>query len=276
MPLGLPIAALPFGGLAALPPGWVAAGLIDVIGPLLVVAFWVIRQVVVSLKEQRELDKARKEAEERGEQWPPAEPVPADAEAVVEAGDVIPPRPVSPAAKPAQVDLRSEVEEFLRRAAQGNAAPAPQPAKKPPLDPFDEPPRRKRRQTPASQAPAPQATTSQAANRQPSNFDVQVEGPVRRGTLRHLPESQLAENAAHLGEQIAAADDRVEARLHEKFDNRLGTLMNRPGGAQPAPVEPTKEPTTAAGRIRKKLIAPGGAREAVILSEILRSPVDRF
>lgn len=269
MPLGLPIAALP--------PGWVAAGLIDVIGPLLVVAFWVIRQVVVSLREQRELDKARKEAEERGEQWPPAEEAAkVDDAAVVENPAGIPARLPAPAAKPAQVDLRSEVEEFLRRAAQGNAAPAPQPAKKPPLDPFDEPPRRKRRQTPAPQAPAPQATTPQAAKRQPSNFDVQVEGPVRRGTLRHLPESQLAENAAHLGEQIAAADDRVEARLHEKFDNRLGTLMNRPGGAQPAAVEPTKEPTTAAGRIRKKLIAPGGAREAVILSEILRSPVDRF
>lgn len=265
MPLGLPIAALP--------PGWVAAGLIDVIGPLLVVAFWVIRQVVVSLREQRELDKARKEAEERGEQWPPAEEAARVDEPALEVAEAPAAKPI---AKPAQVDLRSEVEEFLRRAAQGNAAPAPQPAKKPPLDPFDEPPRRKRRQTPTPQAPAPQATTSQAAKRQPSNFDVQVEGPVRRGPLRHLPESQLAENAAHLGDNITTADEREDARLHEKFDNRLGTLMNRPGGAQPATVEPTKEPTTAAGRIRKQLIAPGGARQAVILSEILRSPVDRF
>jgi hypothetical protein len=259
MILGLPLAAA---------PGWVAAGLIDVIGPLLVVAFWVIRQVVVSLREQRELEKARKEAEERGEQWPPAEEAARVDEPVLE---VVEAPAAKPIAKPAQVDLRSEVEEFLRRAAQGNAAPAPQPAKKPPLDPFDEPPRRKRPK-PAT----PQATTPKAAKRQPSNFDVQVEGPVRRGSLRHLPESQLAENAAHLGENITTADEREGARLHEKFDNRLGTLMNRPGGAQPAAVEPTKEPTTAAGRIRKQLIAPGGARQAVILSEILRSPVDRF
>jgi hypothetical protein len=259
MILGLPLAAA---------PGWVAAGLIDVIGPLLVVAFWVIRQVVVSLREQRELDKARKEAEERGEQWPPAEEAARVDEPVLEVAEAPAPKPI---AKPAQVDLRSEVEEFLRRAAQGNAAPAPQPAKKPPLDPFDEPPRRKRPKPANTQATAPKAT-----KRQPSNFDVQVDAPVRRGTLRHLPESQLAENAAHLGDNITTADEREDARLHEKFDNRLGTLMNRPGGAQPAAVEPTKEPTTAAGRIRKQLIAPGGARQAVILSEILRSPVDRF
>lgn len=263
--------------IAAAAPGWLAAGLIDVIGPLLVVAFWVIRQVVVSLKEQRELDKARKEAEERGEQWPPAEPVPAEAEAVVEAGDVIPPRPVNPASKPAQVDLRSEVEEFLRRAAQGNAAPAPKPAKKPPLDPFDEPPRRKRPKPAIPQSKAPSTTANKPSNLDvPRSVDVQGEAPVRRVALRHLPESQLAENAAQLGANIASADDRVEARLHEKFDHRLGNLMSRPVGAEPTVAEPTKEPTTAAGRIRKQLVAPGGARQAVILSEILRSPVDRF
>jgi hypothetical protein len=260
--------------IAAAAPGWLAAGLIDVIGPLLVVAFWVIRQVVVSLKEQRELDKARKEAEERGEQWPPAEEAAkVDDAAVVENPAGIPARPPAPAAKPAQVDLRSEVEEFLRRAAQGNAAPAPQPTKKPPLDPFDEPPRRKRPKPAVPQSKAPSKTANEPSNFDvPRNFDVQIEAPVRRVALRHLPESQLAENAAQLGANIASADDRVEARLHEKFDHRLGNLMSRPGGAEPTAVEPT----SAAGRIRKQLAAPGGARQAVILSEILRSPVDRF
>lgn len=260
--------------IAAAAPGWLAAGLIDVVGPLLVVAFWVIRQVVVSLKEQRELDKARKEAEERGEPWPPAEEAARVDEPVLEIDEA---QAAKPVAKPAQVDLRSEVEEFLRRAAQGNAAPAPQPTNKPPLDPFDEPPRRKRPKPAASQSKARSKTASQPRNFDGAgNFDVQVDAPVRRVALRHLPESQLAENAAHLGEKIATADDRVEARLHEKFDHRLGNLMSRPGGAEPTVAEPTKEPTSAAGRIRKQLAAPGGARQAVILSEILRSPVDRF
>ena len=256
MPLVFPIAAAP--------QGWLAAGLIDAIGPLLVVAFWVIRQVLVSLKEQRELDQARKEAEEKGQPWPPEdEAVRVDKPALEQAAA---PEQNPGAPKPAQADLRSEVEEFLRRASQGNAAPAAPPTKKPPLDPFDEPPRRQRRQTPPAPAPKPRQAEVQ--------IDSPRKSPARRESLRHLPESQLAEHAAHLGETIGEAEDREEARRHEKFDNRLGTLMNRPGGAESAPVEP--KPANAASRIKKALASPSGAREAVILSEILRSPVERF
>ncbi|QDV72377.1 hypothetical protein [Botrimarina mediterranea] len=263
---------MPFAPLtAALPPGLFAAGFLDAIGPLLVVAFWVIRQVLVGLKEQRELDKARGEAEEKGQPWPPDEAQRVD-EPILEIADEPAPKP---AAKPVQADLRSEVEEFLRRAAQGDAAPPQPPAKKPPLDPFEEPPRRQRRQSPPPQQDLPKPVTrrSQSPTRAASNLDVQAESPqpARRGPLRHLPESQLAENAAHLGENISTADDRVEARLHEKFDHRLGTLMNRPGGAEAK----VAEPASAAARIRKALVTPGGARDAVILSEILRSPADR-
>ena len=264
--------------IAALPPGWLAAGLIDVIGPLLVVAFWVIRQVLVGLKEQRELDKARKEAEERGEPWPPVEeaaPVEAPIERPVVQEAKAPALPKQTLPKPAQVDLRSEVEEFLRRAAQGAAgpAPAPQPAPKPPLDPFDEPPRRKRPKSAIPQAKAPKTKANKPGNfNVPRSLDIEADSPAPPVALRRLPESQLAENAAHLGENIATADERVEARLHEKFDHRLGNLTSRPSDS-PAT---TAEPASAAGRIRRALVAPGGAREAVILSEILRSPADRL
>lgn len=255
---------------AALPPGLLAAGLIDAIGPLLVVAFWVIRQVLVSLKEQREIERARQAADERGEPWPPAGKGGVADEVVLEepaaARAELADPPPQPAPQPAQADLRSEVEEFLRRASNPGAAPAPQPKEKRSLDPFDDRPTRKRR--PVTRQPSVQPTKAQ----QSSTVERRVERPptAARVSLRHLPESQLAENAAHLGESIATADDRVEARLHDKFDHRLGSLAGRTAG----PAAAATEPVTTAARIRQTLTKPGGAREAVILSEILRYPPD--
>jgi hypothetical protein len=254
-----------------------AAGWIDSLGPLLVVGFWIIRQVYVAVQEQRELERAKQEAAERGEPWPPRpiepelpEPL-GENPPVVMAGD----QPAQPKAPP-QDDLRSEIEEFLRRA--GMPAPAAPAAPPPPaaedrprpprrqLDPFDEPPRKPRppKQRPPVQRPRPVATPT------PPRTQAKPEGAGSTQGLRRLPESQLAEQAAHLGEQIAQSDDRLEARLHDKFDHRLGNLE----GAKAKPATKAAEAPSAAGRIRGMLTRPGGVRDAIILSEILRRPSD--
>lgn len=257
--------------MSPLAAGWplLAAGWIDGIGPLLVVVFWVIRQVMVGLKEQREVERAREEAAERGEAWPPEDDEPIGEPVLLEEPPVAAgaPKPQQAQPKPAQADLRSEVEEFLRRAANQGAPPAQQkpaqsPKPKPSLDPFDEPVRQ--RPSAAKPKPAPPIEIELAPEPTPATF--------RSRELRHLPESQLAEQAAHLGETIGLADDRVEARLHEKFDHRLGKLTDQPTSPKAA----VGEPGGPAARIRKALATPGGAREAVILSEILRRPADQL
>jgi FtsZ-interacting cell division protein ZipA len=258
-------------------PGLLAAGLIDAIGPLLVVAFWVIRQVLIGLKEQRESERARQEAIERGEPWRQGddevaeEAVLAEPAAAGRAERVERAEAAAPAQQAGQADLRSEVEEFLRRAANPGAPPAPRPAEKRPLDPFDDRPTRPRK--PPRPQRSEQASVPQQAGKAPPKIEPT---PAPRGSLRHLPESQLAENAAHLGESIATADDRVEARLHDKFDHRLGSYAARPVTSTSSPSAPVAEPASAAARIRGMLSKPGGARDAMILSEILRFPSDRI
>ena len=97
-----------------------------------------------------------------------------------------------------------------------------------------------------------------------------------RQHMGHLKESTLAEQAAHLGEQVAQADDRVAARLHEKFDHKLGKLQarntqRRSEAAAAAVLEPTSAESIAA-----LLANPDSIRNAIVLNEILQRPTDRW
>lgn len=249
--------------LTPLPTAW-----IEGIGPLLVVVFWVIQAIYRAINEQKEVEQAREAQPEDGA--PPA--------------GRMPPRQVveGPGGQPPEGDLRSEIDEFLKRVSEefdpepvkeAKAAPAPElidaePRPRAPLDPFEEPPRRPRRLpkvvVPTNEPKLDLTIDSPAIRPEP-------EPAKSRQELRRLPESQLAEQAAHLGERIAGADDRVEARLHEKFDHKLGKL-----GSQQSAVGETKpeESLTGAQRIKALLARPGGVREAIVLSEILRRPSD--
>ncbi|TWT99917.1 hypothetical protein Pla108_08600 [Botrimarina colliarenosi] len=271
---------MPFTPLAAesslLAAGWVAAGWMDGIGPLLVVAFWVLRQVMVTIRDQKEA--ADPENPGREARWDDREALPDDlpradgpprAEGRPRAERA--PQP-APAAK--QADLRSEVEEFLRRATQQHQPggdPAPPKPRRQPIDPFEEPPQRApRRQPPPARQQPSKTTPVEAADaerepRRPRPSD----SMTQRSEMRHLPESQLAEQAAHLGESLSQTDERLEERLHQKFDHRLGNIAERPAASAAA------EPDSAAARIKKALKRPGGVGEAVILAEILRRPSDR-
>ncbi|MEM6329895.1 MAG: hypothetical protein AAF790_06570, partial [Planctomycetota bacterium] len=101
-----------------------------------------------------------------------------------------------------------------------------------------------------------------------------VEDHVREHIGR-LRESQLAENASHLGEQLAQTDERMAARLHEKFDTKLGRLGERASD----PSQPAAGATgdgDIAGSIAEMLANPEGVRNAVLLNEILQRPTDRW
>lgn len=255
----------------ALPLAW-----IEGVGPLLVVVFWVIQAIYRAINEQKEIEQAKED----------------QAAKEARAAGGLPPRQVvdGPEGPPPEGgDLRSEIDEFLKKVSEefdpppvkeAKAAPDPTPMavepqrpRRKPIDPFEEPPRR-RRQKPSVVIRTPEPDPE-------PEIELTIEPPrpeaaevKSRRELRHLPESQLAEQAAHLGERIAGADDRVEARLHEKFDHRLGKLRSAQAD-QPAAPEP-EERLTGAQRIKALLARPGGVREAVVLSEILRRPSDQI
>ncbi|MEQ8848637.1 hypothetical protein [Botrimarina sp.] len=272
------------------------------IGSIVVLLIVVARQVMVAFKEQKEAEEAKRRAAERAEkrgqqggqqggrpvELPPRQVV-RDQRADAHAGRERQAEPVE--AKADQGELRSEVEEFLRRVGQmqeeqavGPARPEPdeppqRPRRRGPLDPFEEPPRRKPTARPKRPAPESQIELLVDPDEAASRADEAIqqrrlqEQRDRQRQLRHLPESQLAEQAAHLGESIALADDRLEERLQQTFEHRLGRLGSRPAAAAAEFEAP--RPASTAARIRALLKTPAGVRDAVILSEILRRPGER-
>ncbi|QDU91398.1 hypothetical protein Pla175_48200 [Pirellulimonas nuda] len=220
------------------------------LAPLLLIIFWVVRQVF-------EAAKGEKPQPQPGAKKPPVRPTP----------------PAAAAAGRPQNDLRSEVDDFLRRTGRApeNRGPEKRPAAAQPARPprrprlellvedTPEPPRRKRlsedQQQPAS-APTPTA------------FEHKVDPQRAVGDrLKHLAESQLAENAAHMGDDIAQSDERLEARLHQTFDHRLGKLQSR----EQAPAAAVAGPTPAE-QLFSMLSTPSGMQQAVLLNEVLRRP----
>jgi hypothetical protein len=249
--------------------------LLEGIGPLLLVIFWVIRQVMVATAEAKA---RKKDAEPEPFEGFPERPVRRPQQRVGEAERG--PVELGPAgdrrAEGGQRDLRNEVEEFLRRINETGqpAAPADSPPKRPArgVDPFDEPARRTKPRRPASVESAAPTETSVSAD--PAAMS---RTEAARATFNR-PKSHLAEQAAHLGQKIAQTDERAADRVHQKFDHQVGTIgpsaTANPGRSQETPGTAPKD--TRAKQLRERLASPAGMREAILLNEILSRPVDRW
>jgi hypothetical protein len=84
----------------------------------------------------------------------------------------------------------------------------------------------------------------------------------------------IGRQADSLGDEVALADDRMEAQLQRKFDHRVGTLTRSSASTiSPQDVSPG---SSAAREFRELLARPGGMRQMVIASEILRRPEERW
>ena len=242
--------------------GWLAAGWLDVVGPLIAILFLVLQQVLTGKED------ADKKTPPLRRPKPPQD------------GDG-PPRPDAPvgaevAEAPPQDDLRSEVEEFLRRLGEDPQAvdepevdefddEEPEPPVRRSIDPFEEPPPRqtvKPMAGPTIVIPAPSAPA--LAAEEPV---AEAASSSRLGTLR---DRHVVGESSRLGQGVASSDERLEERLHQKFDHRLGKLSSDVAGPSDD-AEAEAEPSSAS-RIKAMLSGPNGVRDAVILSEILRRP----
>ncbi|HEY1600717.1 MAG TPA: hypothetical protein VGG64_14000 [Pirellulales bacterium] len=166
--------------------------------------------------------------------------------------------PPPPAADKQRVE--DEVGEFLRRAAQQRSgkenrpAPAAQPAKPP------KPVRKPLAETAASR----EIATPTAVEGRPRTLATSITESYAR---RNQPERPVAST------EITQSVESMESRLAQTFDHALGAISGSPAGGEKTPAMPM---SSTANELVAMLRDPQSIREAIVISEVLRRPEERW
>jgi hypothetical protein len=205
--------------------------------------------------------------------------------------------------------MNNEVEEFLRRAAarraqveaqmraqaearaRGQQMPPPQQQQIPVAYSPQQPPVAygQARPTPPRMTSAPQSLSQQQAYSHPSMAQTVVaaelaEAPdrVAASVAAHLRGAQqIGEHTAHLSDRVDAADDVMDARMHQTFDHQVGRLKKTTEAtAQVARLDANATAAVVAKAtvlgIAHMLQSPENIRSAIILNEVFNRPIDRW
>lgn len=194
-----------------------------------------------------------------------------------------PPRPAVPPVRaenqPAGRELLSrEIEQFLRRAAERRGV---RPAKD--VEVME---------------PDPVVMVRQLGPHRVEAEIVEAEPVLGRGVSAHvhdhIKDGVFEDRSSSLGADVCQADEKLEGRLHDVFDHRVGKLVDTTTAESQTEEQSDtsvwdddddafgdKEKHQTSGselvaQIRATMQDPRGVREAIILSEILRRPEDRF
>lgn len=178
-----------------------------------------------------------------------------------------------------QDSIREEVEEFLRRSGQRvEEQPAAQRERPPRIEvimededgfavlPTPRDAEDKTRVPPVVAPPKQQKERRKAKTRE------------ERDTRSRYRREEFATRASEMGEVLSQTDERLEARLAQKFDGRLGNLadMRRIREAADQVRENREEAPAIAKELLATLTSPMGMRQAIILHEILDRPINRW
>lgn len=248
------------------------AEMIRVVLPIIFVVIYGVAHLVGALQEE----KKKREKFPKREPLDPgrAERFPADQQEQNEPG----------LGKPATLEetLRREVEDFLKRAQGGGATsqpprtPRPAPQRQPSAPPkkaaAEAKPRRLVKQPkPLSQRKSEEPVLEVVRPGAPTGaaVDAYVESQMR-GV------ASIGRQASRLGSEVALADDRMEAQLHEKFDHRVGTLAPLAASSTGPQGGGAEKENVAAREFRELIARPGGMRQLVIANEVLRRPEERW
>lgn len=269
-----------------LPPILLAAGFWETVFFVVVFILWAVGQAMAAKKKPPVKPRQRQPRPQPQRQPQAAQP---------QAPRQQPKRMVGPMAaggQPAPVPrgdrLREQVEEFLRRAGQqaeqlgpGPAAQREEPAaapRKPKVKAAEQEVEillDEGRATPA----VPRLSGSRAEDRRRRPIAAPLT-PLRHGSVaEHVAEHissasrQIAEHTSHLGEEVALADDKVEARIHHKFDHELGSLGKLHSEREREQMQVHRN--SPAAQIAAMMANPEGVQQAIVLSEILRRPEER-
>lgn len=240
-----------------------AADLIQTIFGVIVFVIWIVGQILGSREQAK-----RKQKPARPQRQPVA---PADmGQRPINQGPANQ-GPAQQGPRNQEDALRSEVEEFLRRAQGKTEQPKPVPqrqlaeskpsSRRQPSEQKQQRREKKRRQE--QQAERKQLSKPLSPGQDGA---IRTEG-VADHVARHLSTEDIAAQTRTLGSEVAAADDRVEARLHEKFDHDLGQLQHRE-----TPIELQEVDADIASEVAAMIRRPEGMRQLIIANEILRRP----
>jgi hypothetical protein len=188
--------------------------------------------------------------------------------------------------------MRDEVEEFLKRVAQMRAqaeaqaraqqqrlAPAAQqPSQQPPQRRQQLP--RERPQPARAQQSSPPRLVPETVRYAPAEVVDAELAEVGDNVARHVAEhlrgpQEIAEHTRHLGEEVDAADEKLEAHLHQVFDHELGRLKKSASVTAATP-HAAPAPDTTISEMLQMLSSPASIRDAFVMSEILRRPEERW
>ncbi|MCA9122077.1 MAG: hypothetical protein H6822_12395 [Planctomycetaceae bacterium] len=168
--------------------------------------------------------------------------------------------------------MAGDIEEFLRRAAQRRAQqqkPRPQPTAPPTLRPKSIPPR-----------PIQPLEAEIIDDIEIIEPDVLHGSSVEAHVKEHIRTNVFGERVSHLGEDVDRSDDRMEKHLHEYFEHELGALGARTSTAEDSSLDddsPGQRPKPQKPTNYLELLRnPASVRQAIILSEILTRPSDRW
>jgi len=167
---------------------------------------------------------------------------------------------------------RDEVGEFLRRAAQRQAAERRE--AEPPVPAAAQRQPRPRQAAPARAAPpAPSVMEAELVPPSPSG------SAVAEHVRHHLDTGEFSRRASGLAQVPQHVSQAIESHLHQVFDHQVGRLATQPTATLPEPAEaaPTQtEIRLAAAGLAPLLADRERLRQAVVLTEILRSPLERW
>lgn len=241
----------------------------EAIGPLLLFVFWIIQQVFAAGKDEEVEEEKPARRVRIGE----------DGEIIEEAVDPNQPKSIDDFLREigAAEDQAVGVDQAANE-AEVMPTPAAMPAR--PIDPFEEPPRRKPKQRSQSERQRSERNRKQRTPKReqtPSSEKSPKRKPVNQ---QKLFDGQLSERSSQLGKTIVSDDDRVDARLHQKFDHQLGNLDTSEGGEAKTTKKsekPSSQTTSmSAKNLRDLLSSSSGMRDAIILNEVLTRPSERW
>ena len=171
-----------------------------------------------------------------------------------------PAAPPRPRPQPGRREVDDEVSDFLKRAAEKRGGrPVEPPAAQPPRRLID--------------IGASDVVQAQAVDEPPTG------AAVAQHVRQHLDTREFTARASHLT-TVDQADEAIESHLHQVFAHQVGHFSSPP--AEPSlegqsGAAPTTPAVTAPAEFLVSLLGnPQSLRSAVILSEVLQRPTDRW
>jgi len=101
--------------------------------------------------------------------------------------------------------------------------------------------------------------------------EVQVISPLKPTIQPRVDTREIVEHVAHLGERVGETIQKVEERIHEKFDHDVGRFDKSQQLSSGPSTQASKQPVQS-NPLARLFANPENLRQAIIMREILERP----